>query len=76
VAGVCRKLHNEELHNFSPRQMLLDQVKDDEIVLRVAVMREKRNACRVMVEKSEGRRLVGRQNVGGRIVLKSKILEK
>lgn len=45
---------NEELHNFPPRQVLLDQVKDDEMVMHVAVMGEKRNAFRGMVGKSEG----------------------
>jgi hypothetical protein len=54
MVGAWRKLRNEELHNFPSRQILLDKVKDDEMVMHVAVMGEKMNACRIMVGKSEG----------------------
>jgi hypothetical protein len=40
---------------FAPGQMLLDQGKDNEMVVHVAVTGEKRNAFRVMVGESEGR---------------------
>jgi hypothetical protein len=46
------------------------------MVVLVVVMGEQRYAYRVMVGKSEGRRPLGRLDVGGRIILKSIILEK
>jgi hypothetical protein len=48
VTGGLRKMHNEELHNMysSPRH--------------VARMGAKSNACRIYVEKSEGKKPLGR----------------
>jgi hypothetical protein len=51
-----------------------DQIKD-EMDGHMTGMGEKRNACRVLERKPEGRRMLGRIGVGGRIILKW-ILEK
>jgi PAS domain-containing protein len=51
VTGDWRKLHNEELHRLSRRMRRAGHV---------ARMGEKRNAYRILVEKPEGKRPLGR----------------
>jgi hypothetical protein len=56
-------LHNEEIHNlyFSPNTYNQnDQVKEHELGRHVARMEEKRNAYRMLLGKSEGKRSLGR----------------
>jgi hypothetical protein len=48
-----RKLHNEELRN------LYDQVKEDEMGRACSTHEDKRNACRDLVGKLEGRKPLG-----------------
>jgi hypothetical protein len=50
VTGGWRKLHNEELHNLysSPS------------IIRMTKSMPKRNACRILVGKPEGKRPLGR----------------
>jgi hypothetical protein len=58
-----RKLHNEELHNFysSPNIIRMIMSRRMRWAGHVTRMREKRNAYRTLVGKSEGKRLLGRQ---------------
>jgi hypothetical protein len=60
VVGGWRKLHNEELHNLycSPS------------IVRVIKSRRGRSAYRILVGKPEGKRSLGRLDVGGRIILR------
>jgi hypothetical protein len=55
-------------------QNLNDQVKHDEMGRACSTNGEKRDACRILVGKPEGKRSLGRQ-IGGRIILKC-ILER
>jgi hypothetical protein len=59
-----RKLHNEELYDLysSPSAHIIRIMKSRRMRLagHVARMREKRNAYRLLVEKPEGRRQLGR----------------
>jgi hypothetical protein len=54
---------------------LHDQVKEDEMGTACSTHGEKRNVYRVLVGKLEGKRLMGKLDVGQRIILKW-ILEK
>jgi hypothetical protein len=58
VTGDWRKLHNEELHNlyFSPSIIRMIKLGS----MRWARHEEKRNACRILVGKPEGKRPLGR----------------
>jgi hypothetical protein len=62
VIGDCRRLHNEELHNFYSLPNIIRIIKPTRIrwTGHVACMGEKRNAYRVLVGKSEGKRPSGR----------------
>jgi hypothetical protein len=62
VTGDWRKLHNEELHNLYSSQNIIKIIKSRRMrwVGHVARMGEKRNAYRILVGKSEGRRPLGR----------------
>jgi hypothetical protein len=64
VIGGWRKLHNEELHNSycSPSTSIIRMIKSRRMRWEglLARMGEKRNAYRVLVEKPEGRRPLGR----------------
>jgi hypothetical protein len=61
VTGDWRKLHNEELHNLYSSPNIIGMIKSR---MRwagyVARMGEKRNACRILVGKQEGKRPLGR----------------
>jgi hypothetical protein len=62
VAGGCRKLHNEELHNLycSPAIIRFYKVKDDYMGRTCSTNGENRIACRILVGKPEGRKPLGR----------------
>jgi hypothetical protein len=62
VTGELRKLHNEELHDLYSSSSIIIIIKTMRMrwAAYVAVMREKRNAYRLLVEKSEGRGPLGR----------------
>jgi hypothetical protein len=62
VTGERRKLHNEELHDLYSLTSIIRIIKSRRMrwVVHVARMGEKRNACRLMVGKPEGRRPLGR----------------
>jgi hypothetical protein len=57
-----RKLHNEELHNLysSPSIIRIIKSKSMRWAGHVARMEEKRNVCRLLVRKPEGKRSLGR----------------
>jgi hypothetical protein len=62
VAGVWRKLHNEELRNLysSPSINRMNKSGRMRWAGHGAQMRKKRNAYRILVEKPEGKRPLGR----------------
>jgi hypothetical protein len=62
VTGEWRKLHIEELHDLYSLPSIIRIIKARRMrwAEHVARMGEKRNACRLLVEKSEGRRPLGR----------------
>jgi hypothetical protein len=62
VTREWRKLHNEELHDLysSPSIIRIMKVRSMRWAGHVARMGEKRNACRLLVGKPEGRRQLGR----------------
>jgi hypothetical protein len=62
VTGGWRKLHNEELHNLYSSPSIISVIKSRMMrwVRHVVRMREKRNAYRMLVRKSEGKRPLGR----------------
>jgi hypothetical protein len=57
-----RKLHNEELHNlyYSPSIIRIIKSRRMRWAGHVERMGEKRNACRILVGKTEGKRPLGR----------------
>jgi hypothetical protein len=60
VTGRWRKLHNEELHNSSsPNIIKMIESRRMRWAGHVARMADKRNAYRILVRKSEGRRPLG-----------------
>jgi hypothetical protein len=63
VTGGWRKLHNEELHKLYSSPIIIIMIKPRRMrrVEHVAQMGEKRNACRILVGKPEGKRSLGRQ---------------
>jgi hypothetical protein len=62
VTRECRKLHNEELLDLysSPSIIRMITSKRMRWAVHGARMGEKRNACRLLVRKPEGRRTLGR----------------
>jgi hypothetical protein len=62
VTGGWRKLHTEELHVLysSPNIIRIIKSRGMRRVGHVARMGEKRNACRLLVGKPDGKRLLGR----------------
>jgi hypothetical protein len=62
VTGEWRKLHNEELRNLYSSPGIIRQVKSRRMrwAGHVARMGEERKVYRVLVEKSEGKRPLGR----------------
>jgi hypothetical protein len=62
VTGGWRTLHNEELHNLYSSPCIIGIIKLRSIrwAGHVARMGEKRNAYRILVGRSEGRRPLGR----------------
>jgi hypothetical protein len=57
-----RKLHNEELHNLYSSPSIIRIIKSRRLrwARYVARMEEKRNACRILAGRPEGKRLLGR----------------
>jgi hypothetical protein len=70
-----RKLHNEELHNlyFSPRIIRMIKSRRMRLAGHVARMGSKRNVYRILVEKPEGKRPLGRLRY--RWIILKRILE-
>jgi hypothetical protein len=62
IIGGWRKLHNERLHNlhFSPNIIRMMKSRRLRWTGHVGRMGQKRNAYRILVRKSEGKRPVGR----------------
>jgi hypothetical protein len=62
VTGGWRKLCNEELHNFYTSPNIIRMIKSRRMrwVGHLPRMGTKRNACRILVEKSERKRLLRR----------------
>jgi hypothetical protein len=71
VAGDWRKLHNEELHNLYCSPSIIRIMKSRRMgwAGHIARMGAKRNACRILVGKVEGKRPLGRPRHGW-IILK------
>jgi hypothetical protein len=62
LVGDWRNLHNEELHNLYFLPSIIRMIKSRSIrwAGHVSRMGEKRNAYRILVEKPEGKRPLGR----------------
>jgi hypothetical protein len=62
VIGKWRKLHNEELNDMYSSLNIVGVIRSRRMrwVGHVAGMGERRDTCRVLVEKSEGKRALGR----------------
>jgi hypothetical protein len=66
VTGEWRKLHNEELHDLYSSPSIIRIIKSRSMrwAGHVARMGEKRNACRLLVGKPDGKRPIGRPRRG------------
>jgi len=62
VTGECRKLHNEELNDLYSSPNIIGVIKSRRMrwAGNVAHMGQRRGACRVLVGKPEGKKLLGR----------------
>jgi hypothetical protein len=63
MTGGWRMLHNEELHNLHPSPSIIRIIKSRRMRWAggvVTPMGEKRNSCRLLVGKPEGKRPLGR----------------
>ena len=62
VTGQCRKLHNEELNDLycSPNIFLVIKSRSMKLAGHVKYMGERRGVYRVLMEKPEGKRRLGR----------------
>jgi hypothetical protein len=62
MTGGWRKLHSEELHNLYSSPSIIRMIKSRRMrwTRHAARMAEKRNAYRILVGKSEGKRPLGR----------------
>jgi hypothetical protein len=62
LTGGWRELHNEELHNLYSSPSIIRMIKSRRMrwAVHVARMGQKRNACRILVGKPEGKRALGR----------------
>jgi hypothetical protein len=62
VTGGWRKLHNEYVHNLYPSPCIIRMIKSRTMrwTGHTLHMGEKRNACRILVERPEGTRQLGR----------------
>jgi hypothetical protein len=60
TTGDWRKLHNEELHNLYSSPNRIIKSRRMRWAEHVARMEETRNAYRILVEKPEGKRPLGR----------------
>jgi len=72
VTREWRKLHNEELNDLNSSSNIVRVIKSRRMrwAGHVARMGERRDVCRVLVGKPEGRRLLGGPNSGRRIILR------
>jgi hypothetical protein len=77
VTGDWRKQHNEELHNLYSSPNIIRMIKSRRMRWAGPVARtgETRNAYRILVGKPEGKKPLGRQDVGEWTILK-RILER
>jgi hypothetical protein len=71
VTRDWRKLHTEELHNSysSPNIIRMIKLRTIRWAGHTARMGEKRNACRILVGKPEGKRPLGKPRRGGWTIL-------
>jgi len=61
VAGGWRRLQNEEFHNFYASPNIIKVIKSRmSWVEHVACVGEMKNACKILVRKSEGKKPFGR----------------
>jgi hypothetical protein len=67
VAVGWRRLHNEELHNFSASQNIIRMIKSRRIS--GALIRDMKNSYETSIGKPEGKRPLGSLGVDGRLIL-------
>ena len=60
VTGEWRRLHNKELYVLYPCQILRNRLKVITLAEHVALMRERRGACRILFGKPKEKRQFGR----------------
>jgi hypothetical protein len=70
VTGGWRNQHNEELHNLYPSPSIIRMKSTRQMDRACSTNREKRNTYRILMGKPEGKRPLGRPNVGGWIIMK------